>query len=67
MRKFLLMTLLLCATGCGPAIRGSLDAACDGNRAARADLAAALASTPDEAVLRAGARLIALDDAACAQ
>jgi hypothetical protein len=40
---------------------------CPGTRAARADLAAALAETQDERVLMAGAALIDLVDARCAE
>lgn len=56
---------MLCAIGCAPVIPGSLEAACDATRADRAAHAAALADTPDEAVLQTGARLIARIDAAC--
>jgi len=41
-------------------------AICTGSRAARADLAAALADTQDERVLMAGARLVDVLDQGCA-
>lgn len=41
------------------------DPVCDGTRAARAELAAALAETQDERALMAGAALIDLVDARC--
>ena len=40
---------------------------CIGTRAARADLATALAETPDDRVLLAGAALIDILDAGCSQ
>ena len=60
------MIPLLCATGCMPVTQTSGDAACDGTRQERADLAAALAVTTDENVLRPGAVLISKIDAGCA-
>jgi len=41
------------------------DAICDGTRAARADLAAALAVSPDDRAVVSGARLIRQMDAGC--
>ena len=43
------------------------DPVCDGTRAARANLAAVLAETQDERALMAGAALIDLIDARCAE
>lgn len=60
------MILAFCASGCVNATPGSLEALCDSTRSARADLAAALAVTPDENVLRAGAALTEKTDAGCA-
>ena len=52
-------------TACAPVILTSGDALCDGTRRERADLAAALASSPDVAAVRAGAALIFKLDAGC--
>lgn len=60
------MILAFCVSGCVSATPGSLEALCGATRAARADLAAALAVTPDENVLRAGAALTEKTDAGCA-
>jgi hypothetical protein len=46
-------------------VTASHEALCEGTRAARADHAAALADTPDNAVAISGANLIELLDAAC--
>lgn len=43
------------------------DPVCDGSRAARAELAGALAETQDERALMAGAVLIDIIDARCAE
>lgn len=69
-KRLLLASLLLgFGSGCGnvpqtPVDR--VDPVCDGTRAARAELAAALAETQDERALMAGAALIDLVDARCA-
>jgi hypothetical protein len=58
------------ASGCvsvPPTPVETVDPVCPGTRAARADLAAALAETQDERVLMAGAALIDLVDARCAE
>jgi hypothetical protein len=52
-------------TGCVSAIPTSGEALCGGTRAARADLASALAVSPDDAAVISGARLIELIDAGC--
>ena len=65
-----LILLLPLVSGCVSATPAPVDApdpVCAGTRAARADLAAALAETPDERALLAGARLIDLIDARCAE
>jgi len=46
-------------------VTASHEALCEGTRAARADHAAALADTPDNAVALTGADLVSLIDAAC--
>lgn len=66
MRKLLLaMTLPFCVSGCVSGTPSSADALCGGTRSARADLASALAVSPDDAAVVAGARLIGLIDAGC--
>lgn len=58
------------ATGCvsvPPTPVETVDPVCPGTRAARAELAAALADTQDERVLMAGAALVDLIDARCAE
>lgn len=57
--------LMMLAAGCAPATRTSGDAICDGTRAARADLAQALAASADDQAVVAGARLIEQVDAGC--
>ena len=59
------MILASFASACVSAIPNSAEAICDSTRAARADHAAALAVTTDEAVLRTGAVLVAKIDAGC--
>lgn len=69
LRNLALSLCLLCATGCvsaPPTPVDRTDPVCAGTRAARADLAAALAETQDERALMAGAALIDLIDARCA-
>jgi hypothetical protein len=61
------MIPLFFVTACVSATPRSGDAICDGTRAARADLAQALAETQDERALMTGARLIGLLDAGCAK
>lgn len=61
MRLALLMLTTL-ASGC---VSASHDALCSGTRAERADLAAALAVTPDDRVAVAGAALVLKMDAGC--
>ena len=63
--RLLLPTLLLLVTGCAGVTPAQNDAICAGTRAARADLAATLAKTPDDAAVIDGARLIKLIDAGC--
>ena len=72
MRRAILILPLL-ASGCGTAIPGGADAACAASRAARADLAAAVAATPDDRAA-IGTRLVDLAhnlieiiDATCAK
>lgn len=81
MLKPLLWASLLTAfvSGCAPETprpsEPAPDPVCPGSRAARADLAATLADTPDavivtpwgERVVRSGARLIDIVDARCAE
>lgn len=62
---FLLAILGLCATGCAPVTLTSGSALCDATRQARADHAAALAASPDDAAVTTGARLIRQIDAGC--
>jgi hypothetical protein len=60
----------LLVSGCAPAPVTPVDApdpVCAGTRAARAELAAALADTQDERVLMTGAALVDLIDARCAE
>lgn len=71
--------LIVSATGCVPETQRpsepAPDPVCPGTRAARADLASALADTPDavivtpwgERIVRAGAQVIDLVDARCAE
>lgn len=70
-RQLLLTSLLIgFASGCAsvpPEPADQPDPVCDGTRAARAELAAALAETQDERALMAGAALIDLVDARCAE
>jgi hypothetical protein len=66
MQKLLLaMTLPFCVSGCVSGTPTSGEAICGQTRAARADLASALAVSPDDAAVVAGARLIGLMDAGC--
>lgn len=71
LRRLLLMSLLIgSVSGCvsvPPTPVEAVDPVCPGTRAARAELAAALADTQDERVLMAGAALIDLVDARCAE
>lgn len=57
---------MLLVSACAPVTQGSLEAACDATRAARADHAAALAASPDDAAVVTGDLLIRQIDAACA-
>lgn len=69
MRKvalFLVMLTLL-VSGCATVIPTSGDAICGGTQAARAEHAAALAKTSDDAVALTGAALIETLDAGCAE
>ena len=62
--------LIVSASGCTSAPQTPVDRpdpVCAVTRAARAELAAALAETQDERVLMAGAALIDLLDARCAE
>ena len=59
------MILPFCVTGCVTVTPASNEAMCDGTRAARADLAQALAASPDDSAVVAGAMLIAKIDAGC--
>ena len=60
------LTLTSLAAGCSLESPTASDAAlCAGTRTARADLAAALAASPDDAAVVAGANLIAKIDAGC--
>ena len=59
--------LLMLVSACATAAPTSGESLCDGTRAARADLAAAVAVTPDDQVAVAGAQLVALIDAGCAR
>ena len=61
------LALTLFVSGCAAATLTSGEALCQGSRAERAALAKALADTPDEAVLQAGAALILVIDAGCSQ
>jgi len=65
MKQILVTILLLYVSGCAPVTPESSDAICDGTRKARAEHAAALAASPDVAVLPTGAALIAMIDAGC--
>ena len=72
MHKQLLCLSLLTAfaSGCAsvaPTPVETVDPVCPGTRAARAELAAALADTQDERALMTGAALIDLIDARCAE
>lgn len=62
MRRFIPILLML-VSACATATPGSLDALADATRRPRADLAAALAQTPDDRVAVAGANLIEILDA----
>ncbi len=69
-RMLCLSLLILSVSGCVgdvPPPPERPDPVCDGTRAARAALAEALAETQDERVLMAGALLIDLIDARCAE
>ena len=79
MRLLCLILLTLHVSGCGeeiprPADPPKVPAICDGSRAARAELAAALAAIPDaaivtpwgERILLSGAALVDIVDAGCA-
>ena len=61
------MTLAFLEAGCSIATATNLDPVCDGTRKARADHAAALAVSPDEAAVKTGTRLVALIDSGCAK
>ena len=66
MRKaMLLMILLFCASCSNIATPAPDSAICDATRAARADLAATLAVSADDAAVVSGARLIRQVDAGC--
>jgi hypothetical protein len=65
MKPLLLSLSMLSATACVAAPSGSLDAYCIASDAAIADLAQALAETPDEAALRAGDLVIRQRDRVC--
>lgn len=71
MRLLLLTLPPLLVGGCGTEIpvqdEPRPNPLCIGTRAARADLASALAVSPDDAAVVAGARLIETIDAGCAQ
>jgi hypothetical protein len=56
------MILPLLVAGC---VNGSLEALCDASRANRANLATALADSPDDTSVVYGARLINQIDSAC--
>lgn len=60
-------TLALLVTGCATAPPTSLDAFCDETRQLRAEVAALLGDTQDEALLQAGAKYVEAGDAACAK
>jgi hypothetical protein len=70
-RLLLLTLLLLPVSGCVTEIPAQDEPPenplCIGTRAARTNLAAALAETPDDRVLLAGAKLIDVIDAGCAK
>ncbi len=59
------MTLGLCVTGCASATLTSGDAICDASRKARADHAAVLAVSADDAAVLTGGYLIDVIDAGC--
>jgi len=65
LKPLLAMIPLFFAAGCVTGTPTSGDALCGQTRAARADLASALAVSPDDAAVVAGARLIGLIDAGC--
>ena len=66
MRTLILpMTLLFCASCSNIATPASDSAICDATRASRADLAATLAVSADDAAVVSGARLIRQMDAGC--
>ena len=66
MRTLIYMTIpAFFAISCAPATQSSGEAICDGTRAARADLAATLAVSQDDAAVKTGARLIVLIDKGC--
>lgn len=58
---------LLLLSGCATATLGSLDAACLASRAARAEVAQAVAQTADPVLGVAAANLVEINDAACAR
>lgn len=62
-----MLMLPMLVSGCLSATPGSLEALADETRQARADLAAAVAQTPDDSVAVAGANLIEKLDAAFAE
>lgn len=64
-RLFILMLPLL-GSACAPATPGSLEALAEATRQPRADLAAAVAETPDDRVALAAANLIEKLDTAFA-
>ena len=64
-KAILLMTLLFCVSCSNIATPASDSAICDATRAARADLAKALAVSADDAAVVSGARLIRQMDAGC--
>jgi hypothetical protein len=66
MRKILSLLLISAVSACGPETPTSLRGLCDGTKKSRADLAADLAVTTDEAALVSGDALISQIDAACA-
>ena len=66
MQKAILLTILLFCVSCSSIATPASDSAiCDATRASRADLAKALAVSPDDAAVVSGARLIRQVDAGC--
>ena len=66
MRMLIFLTIpVFLGISCAPVTPAPSSAICSGTRAARADHAAALAISPDDAAVKTGARLVALIDAGC--